>query len=221
MKEQDKTPEKQLNEVEIGKLPEKEFRIMIVKMIQNLGKRMEAKIEEMQEMFNNDLEELKNTQTEMNSTITEMKTTLEGINSRITEAKERISDLEDRMVEFTAVEQNKAKRMKRNEDSLRDVWDNIKCNNIRIIGVPEGEERDKGPENIFEEIIGKNFSNMGKEIAAQVQEVQRVTYRINPKRNMLRNIVIKLAKIKKRKIIESSKGKITNNIQGNSHKINS
>ena len=111
--------------------------------------------------------------------------------------------------------------MKRNEDSLRDVWDNIKCNNIRIIGVPEGEERDKGPENIFEEIIGKNFSNMGKEIAAQVQEVQRVTYRINPKRNMLRNIVIKLAKIKKRKIIESSKGKITNNIQGNSHKINS
>ena len=125
------------------------------------------------------------------------------------------------MVEFTAVEQNKEKRMKRDEDSLRDVWDNIKCNNIRIIGVPEGEERDKGPENIFEEIIGKNFSNMGKEIAAQVQEVQRVTYRINPKRNMLRNIVIKLAKIKKRKIIESSKGKTTNNIQGNSHKVNS
>ena len=62
MKEQDKTPEKQLNELEIGKLPEKEFRIMIVKMIQDLGKRMEAKIEKMQEMFNKDLEELKNKQ---------------------------------------------------------------------------------------------------------------------------------------------------------------
>ena len=60
----------------------------------------------------------------MNNTVTEMKTTLEGINSRITEAEERISDLEGRMVEFTAVEQNKEKRMKRNEDSLRDLWDN-------------------------------------------------------------------------------------------------
>ena len=79
---------------------------MIVKMSQDLGKTMEAKIEKMQEMFNKDLEELKNKQTEMNNTMTEMKTTLEGINSRITEA-ERISDLEDRMVEFTAAEQNK------------------------------------------------------------------------------------------------------------------
>ena len=64
MKEQYKTPEKQLNEVEIGNLPEKEFRIMIVKMIQDLGKRMEARIEKMQKMFNKDLEELKNKQTD-------------------------------------------------------------------------------------------------------------------------------------------------------------
>ena len=99
-----------------------------------------------------------------------MKNTLEGINSRITEAEERISDLEDIMVEFTAAEQNKEKRMKKNEDSLRDLWDNIKRNNIRIIGVPEGQEREKGPEKIFEEIIVKNFPNMGKEIATQVQE---------------------------------------------------
>ena len=129
--------------MEIGNLPEKESRIMIVKMIQDLGIRMEAKIEKMQEMFNKDLEELKNKQTEKNNTITEMKTTLEGINSRTTEAEERISDPEDRMVEFTAVEQTKEKRMKRNEDSLRDLWDNIKPNNIHIIGVPEGEEREK------------------------------------------------------------------------------
>ena len=94
-------------------------------------------------MFNKDLEELKNKQTEMNNIITEMKNTLEGINSRITKAEERISDLEDRMVEITAVEQNKEKRMKRNEDSLRDLWDNIKHKNIHIIGVSEGEEREK------------------------------------------------------------------------------
>ena len=100
MKEQDKTPEKQLNEVEIGNVLAKDFQIMIVKMIQGLEKRMEAKIEKMQEMFNKYLEELKNKQTEMNTTITEMKNTLEGINGRITEAEERISHLQDRMVEF-------------------------------------------------------------------------------------------------------------------------
>ena len=132
----------------------------------------------------------------MNNTITEMKNTLEGINSRITEAEEQISDLEDRMVEFTATEQNKEKRMKRNEDSLRDLWDNIKCTNICIIGVPEGEEREKGPEKIFEEIIVEKFPNMGKEIATQDQKVQRVPGRIGPRRNTPRHIVIKLTKIK-------------------------
>ena len=105
MKEQDKTPEKQLNEVEIVKLLEKEFRITIVKMIQDLRKRMEANIKKLQKMFNKNLEELKNKQiprrikeqTEVNNTITEMKNTLEGINRRITEAEEQISDLEDRI----------------------------------------------------------------------------------------------------------------------------
>ena len=102
----------------------------------------------LEELKNKHIEELTNKQTEMNNTITEMKNTLEGINSRITEAEERISDLEDRMVEFTAAEQNKEKRMKRNEDSLRDFWDNIKCTNIHIIGVPEGREREKTRANI-------------------------------------------------------------------------
>ena len=114
---------------------------MIVKMIQDLGKTMEANIEKMQKMFKKDLEELKGKQREMNNTITEIKNTLEGINSRVTEAEEQMSDLEDRMVEFTAAEQTKEKRMKINEDSLRGLWNNIKGNNIRIIGVPEREER--------------------------------------------------------------------------------
>ena len=170
MKEQDKNPGKQLNGVEIGNIPEKEFRIMIVKMIQDLGKRMEAKMKKMKEMFNKmfNLKELKNKQTEMNNIITEMKNTLEGINSRISEAEEWINDLEDKMVEFTAEEQNEEKKMKRNEDSLRDLWDNIKRNSIRIIGVPEGEEKEKGTQKIFEEIIVENVPDMGKEIATQV-----------------------------------------------------
>ena len=64
------------------------------------------------------------------------------------------------------------KRMKRNEDSLRNLWNNIKCTNIHIIGVPEGEERKKGPEKIFEEVIAENIPNTGKEIVNQIQEAE-------------------------------------------------
>ena len=127
-----------------------------------------------------------------------MNNTLEGIHSRITEAEEWINDPEDRMVEITATEQNIEKGMKRNEDSLRDLWDNVKCTNICVIGAPEGEEREKGSEKTLEEIIAENFSNMGKEIIDQVQEVQRVPGRINTRRNTLRHIAIKLTKIKGR-----------------------
>ena len=112
------------------------------------------------------------------------------------------------MVEITTAEQNKEKRMKRIEDSLRGLWDNIKCTNLRIIGVPEEEEKKKGTEKIFEEIIVENFPNMGKKIVNQVQEAQRVPYRINPKRNMPRHILIKLSKIKhKEKILKAAREK--------------
>ena len=85
------------------------------------------------------------------------------------------------MVEITSEEQNKVKTMKRTEDSLRDPWYNIKHTNILIIGVPEEEEKKKGYEKIYEEIIVEYFPNMGKEIVSQVQEAQRVSYRINPR----------------------------------------
>ena len=88
MKKQGKNLPDQTNEEEIGSLPDKEFRLMIVKMIQNLGNRMEK----IQEMFNKDLEELRSKQTMKNKTINEIKNSLEAINSRITEAEERISD---------------------------------------------------------------------------------------------------------------------------------
>ena len=99
-------------------------------------------------------------------------------------------------MEITTTEQNKEKRMKRLEDSLRDTWDNIKCTNIRILGVPEEKEKKKGTEKILEEIIVEKFPNMGKEIVSQLQEAQRVPYRINPKRNTQSHILIKLSKIK-------------------------
>ena len=113
------------------------------------------------------------------------------------------------MVEITAEEQNKEKRMKRIEDNLRDLWDNTnKCTNIWIIGVPGKEEKKKGSEKIFEAIIVENFPNMGKEIVTQVQEAQRVPYRINPRKNIPRHILIKLTKIKfKEKILKTGREK--------------
>ena len=110
--------------------------------------------------------------------------------------------------------------MKRIEDNIRDLWDNNKHTNIQIIGVPEEEEKKKETEKIFEEIIVKNFPNMGKEIVTQVQEAHRVPYRINPRKNTPRYILIKLTNIKfKEKNIKSSKGKTKNSIQRNPHKV--
>ena len=111
--------------------------------------------------------------------------------------------------------------MKRTEDSLRDLWDNIKCTNIRIIGVPEEEEKKKEYEKIFEVILVENFPNMEKEIVNQVQEAQRVPYRINQRRNMPRHILIKQTKTKHKENIKNSKGEATSNIQGKPHTFNS
>ena len=110
-------------------------------------------------------------------------------------------------MEITYEEQNKVKRMKRTEDRLRDLWDNSKLTNIWIIGVPE-EEKKKVYEKIFEEIIVENFPNMEKEIVNQVQEAQRIPYRINPRRNMPRHILIKLTKTRhKERILKAAKEK--------------
>ena len=96
----------------------------------------------------------------MNNAIYEIKNTLEGTNSRITETEDRISGGKNGGKKWSREEN----RIKRNEDTLRDLWDNVKCPNIRIIGVPEEEDKKKGHEKILKEIIAENFPKMGKEI---------------------------------------------------------
>ena len=144
MKEQTRNTDVQINEAEIGKPPEKEFRIIIVKMIKNL----ENNPEKMQESINKVLEELNNKHTEKNNIITEIKNILEGINSRISETEEQISELEDKMVEITSEEQNKVKRMKRTEDSLK-----------RSLGVYQTCQHlnYRGPRKRREERVQENF----------------------------------------------------------------
>ena len=87
--------------------------------------------------------------------------------------------MEDKIAENTQSEQQKEKK---NEDSVRGLWDNFKLTNICIIGIPEGEDREQGIENLFEEIVTENFLNLEKETDIQVQEAQRVSNKMNPKR---------------------------------------
>ena len=111
-------------------------------------------------------------------------------------------------MEIMDVEQKREKRLKTNEERLRELWDNIKRTNIRIIGVPEGEETETGTEKILKEIIAENFPNMGKESLTQIQEAQQVPYKVNPRSNTLRHVLIKLTKIKgKEKILKAAREK--------------
>ena len=119
LKEHDKCPQNQTKEEEIRSLPEREFRIMIVKMIQNLENKMElqinsleTRIEKMQEKFNKDKEEIKESQSIINNAITEIRSTVEGTSSRITEAEVRIGEVEDRILEINEAERKKEKRLK-------------------------------------------------------------------------------------------------------------
>ena len=116
----------------------------------------------------------------------------------------------------------KKKIIKRNEDNLRDLWDNVKCCNIQIMGVPGEEDKKKEHEKILEEIIVENFPKMGKEIITQVQETQRSPKQDKPKVKHPKTHINQINKDQtQRTNIKRSKRKTTNNIQGNSHKDNS
>ena len=102
--------------------------------------------------------------------------------------------------------QNEKTRIQKNEERLRNLWDNMKCSNIRIIGVPEEEEQQQEIENLFEQIVKENFSNLVKKI--DFQEVQRVPKQLDPKSNTLRHIIMKLPKMKdKETILKAARGK--------------
>ena len=120
------------------------------------------------------------------------------------------------MLEITSEGQDKVKTMKKTEDSVRDIWDNIKHTNIQIIGVPEEKEKKKGHEKSFEEIVIENFPNMEMKIVSQVPEAQRVPSRINSGRNMPKHILIKLTKTKhKERILKPAREKQHVTYKGN------
>ena len=151
----------------------------------------------------------------MHKAITQIKSTLERNNIRITEAEDRINEVENRKVEINKTERKKS--IKRNEDNLKDLWDNVKHPNLQIKGVPEKEDEKKGHENILE-IIVENFPKMGKEIATQVQETQGPK-QDKPKAKHHKTHINQINENQTQSTdIKSSKGKATNNTQEDPHK---
>ena len=144
----------------------------------------------------------------MKNTISELKNTVEGIKSRLDEAEDRISKLEDKVEKNTQKEQEKEKRLRKNEEGLREMRDNMKHNNIHIIGIPEGEEEEQGIENLFEKVMMENFPNLMREKVTQIQETQRVPTKRSPERPTSRHIIIKMAKFQdKERILKAAREK--------------
>ena len=156
-----------------------------------------------------EIETINKGQEEKKNTISELKNTVEGIKSRLDEAQDRISELEDKVEKNTQNEQEKEKRLRKNEEGLRVMQDNMKCNNIHIIGIPEGEEEEQGIENLFEKVMMENFPNLMREKVTQIQESQRVPIKRNPKRPTARQIIIKMAKFEdKERILKTPREKM-------------
>ena len=157
-----------------------------------------------------EIETINKGQEEMKNTISELKNTVEGIKSRLDEAEDRIGELEDKVEKKknNQNEQEKEKGLRKNEEGLRQMQDNMKRNNIRLIGIPEGEEEEQGVENLFEKVMMENFPNLMREKVTQIQESQRVPINRNPKRPTARHIIIKMAKFQdKERILKAAKEK--------------
>uniref|UniRef100_A0A8D1G682 L1 transposable element RRM domain-containing protein n=1 Tax=Sus scrofa TaxID=9823 RepID=A0A8D1G682_PIG len=164
--------------------------------------------------FRKGLENIRRSQEKLENSFAETQTELKALKSRMNNAEERISDVEDKIMEITQSGQQTENQMKKHESNIRDLWDNIKQANLHIIGTPEEEEKEKGIENIFEEIMAENFPNL-KDTDIKIQETQRAPNKLNPNRPTPRHIIIKMAIIQdKVRILKAAREKQSINYKG-------
>ena len=145
----------------------------------------------------------------MKDTVSKIKKNIQGINSEGKETGTQINGLDQKEEINIQSEQNEETRNQKNEERLRNLWDNFKCSNIQIIGVPEGEEQQQEAGNLFEQIMKENFPNLAKEIDFQeVRQAQRVPKKLDSRKHTPRHIIIPLAKIKdKERILKAAREK--------------
>ena len=180
MTEHFKAPEKiQLSDEEIANLSDAQFKALVINMLTDL------------------VESIRKTDEKMKPMLRETKENVQGTNSDGKETGTQINGVDQKEETNIQPEKNEETRIQKNEERLRNLQDISKRSNIRIIGVPEGEEEEQKIENLFEQIMKENFPNLAKEIDFQeVQEAQRVPKKLDPRRNTPRHIIITLAKIK-------------------------
>ena len=153
MKEQIKTPEKELNEMGTSNLLDTKFKTLVIKMLTELSENFNS--------IKNFMETIKKNQSEMKDTLIKIQNNLQGNNSRMDEAKDQINNLEYEKEKTTQSEHQEKQRIQKNEDSVRSFWDNFKHANVCIVKVPE-EERDQEIRNLFEKKMTENFPNLVK-----------------------------------------------------------
>ena len=199
MKEQIKAPEIiQLSNEEITNLSDAQFKTLVIRMLTELVE------------FGHKLDE------KMKAMLRETKANVQGTSSDAKETGTQINSVDQKEERNIQPEKNEETRIRKNEERLRNLQDILKHSNIRIIGVPEGEEEERKIENLFEQIMKENFPNLAKEIDFQeVQEAQRVPKKLDPRRNTPRHIIITLPKMKeKERILEAAREKDTVTYKG-------
>ena len=210
-KESNKYTENNPKENEIYNLNDDDFKTAIIKILNELRENSDRQLNEFRSYVTKEFDTIKKNQTEileMKNTIEEIKKNLDALNSRADNMEERISNLEDGNIELLQAEEEREARLKRNEETLRELSDTIRRCNVRIIGIPEGEEKEKGAENLFKEIMAENFPNLVREMDLQVTEANRSPNFINARRPTPRHIVVKLAKVNdKEKILRTARQK--------------
>ena len=176
MKEKEEAPERVLNDVEASQMSDIEFKEMVIRKLNELTEnyqKLQGNYNELTANYINmkkEIETINKGQEEMKNTISELKNTVERIKSRLDEAEDRISELEDEVQKNTQKEQEKEKRLRKIEEEWNEIQNNMKCNDIHIIRITEGEEEEQGIENLFEKVIMKNFPNLKREKVTQIQE---------------------------------------------------
>ena len=180
---------------------------MLKKLRANMKKKLRGDINSNADYFKKELESKRRNQEKIESSFAEMQTELKAIKTRMNNAEEWLSDLEDRIMEITQSGEQTANQMKKQESNIRDLLDNKKWANVRIIEIPDREEKEKVIENIFEEIMSENFPNL-KETAIKIQEAQRAPNKLNTNRPTPRHTIIEMAKVRdKERILKAVREK--------------
>uniref|UniRef100_A0A8D0ME70 L1 transposable element RRM domain-containing protein n=1 Tax=Sus scrofa TaxID=9823 RepID=A0A8D0ME70_PIG len=207
IKEQENSPEAANNETDLCNLTDIEFKREIVKILKELRltiKELRADMNSDADFFGKELENMRNIE-KLENSFAETQTELKAQKRKVNNADDQISDLEDRIMEIIQSGQQRENQVKQHESNIRDPWDNIEQANLHIIGISEGEEKEKGIENIFKEIMAENFPNL-KETDIKIQEAQKAPNKLSPNKPIPRHIIIKMVKVKDKEwILEAAR----------------